>query len=111
VQLGKTKGAAVQTRVVETLMEAYFENEQDITSVEALKAAGVKAGLDEREASEWLAGDSGGKEVDLEVREAKMAGISGVPNFMVNGRYEIGGAQDPDVFLGLFERIKAAEKQ
>jgi predicted DsbA family dithiol-disulfide isomerase len=109
VQLGKSKGAATQTRVVEAIMEAYFENEQDITSTEVLKAAGVKAGLDENEVAEWLAGDAGGREVDMEVRAAKMAGISGVPNFMVNGHYEIGGAQDPDVFLDLFEKIKAAE--
>jgi predicted DsbA family dithiol-disulfide isomerase len=109
VQLGKSKGAAAQTRVVEALMEAYFEEEQDITSTEALKAAGVKAGLDQNEVAEWLAGDAGGREIDMEVQAAKMAGISGVPNFTVNGRYEIGGAQDSDVFLGLFEKIKAAE--
>lgn len=109
VQLGKKKSPAIQTRVVEALFEAYFEKEQDITSHAVLKAAGIKAGLPENEVDEWLAGDSGGKEVDAEVYDAKKQHISGVPNFTVNGKYEVGGAQDPSVFLSLFERIKASQ--
>lgn len=109
VQLGKSKSPEVQTRVVEELFEAYFEREQDITSLEVLKDAGVKAGLDENEVMEWLESDRGGKQVDEEVMEARMERITGVPNYTVNGRYEVGGAQDPQVFLGLFEKIKALE--
>jgi predicted DsbA family dithiol-disulfide isomerase len=99
----------VQTRVVEELFEAYFEKEQDITSMEVLKNAGVKAGLEEKEVMEWLNSDKGGKEVDEEVMEARMQQISGVPNFTINDRYDIGGAQDPQVFLSTFEKIKAGE--
>jgi predicted DsbA family dithiol-disulfide isomerase len=57
-----------------------------------------------------LKSDKGGDEVDVEVEEARRLGISGVPNFTINGRYEVGGAQDPGVFLRLFEKIKAGEK-
>jgi len=110
IQLGKSKSPAIQTRVVEELFSAYFENEGDITSHEVLKNAGVKAGLDEKEVNEWLESDRGGKAVDVEVDYARMNEISGVPNFTVQGKYEVGGAQDPGVFLGLFEKIKAAEE-
>lgn len=109
VQLGKTKSPAMQTKVVEALFAAYFENEQDITSIDVLKAAGVKAGLPESEVTKWLASDKGGKEVDAEVLAAQRQQITGVPNFTVNGKYEVGGAQDAAVFLSLFERIKASE--
>lgn len=109
VQLGKTKSPAVQTRVVEELFAAYFENEKDITDRQVLKAAGIGAGLDEKEVDEWLDSDKGGSEVDAEVKKAKMQFISGVPNFTVQGKYEIGGAQDPDVFLKIFSDIKAEE--
>jgi predicted DsbA family dithiol-disulfide isomerase len=109
VQLGKSKSPEVQKRVVEELYEAYFEKEQDITSLEVLKTAGVNAGLDEKEVEEWLKTDKGGKQVDEEVMEARMERITGVPNFTVNGRYEVGGAQDPQVFLSLFEKIKGLE--
>jgi len=109
IQLGKSKSPAVQTRVVEELFAAYFENEGDITSHEVLKNAGVNAGLPEEEVKEWLESDKGGKAVDEEVEQAQLNQISGVPNFTIQGKYEIGGAQDPGVFLRLFEKIKAAE--
>jgi len=111
VQLGKTKSPEEQTKVVEALFTFYFENEQDITSLAVLEAAGVKAGLEEAEVKDWLQSeaDHGGKEVDLEVLEARRKRITGVPNFTVNGLFEVGGAQDPDVFVDLFERIKANE--
>jgi predicted DsbA family dithiol-disulfide isomerase len=109
VQLGKSKSPALQTRVIEELFEDYFEKEQDITSLKVLEAAGVRAGLDEKEVKDWLESDKGGKQVDEEVMEARMQRITGVPNFTVNYRYEVGGAQDPQVFLSLFEKIKAMD--
>ena len=109
IQLGKSKSPAIQTRVVEELFSAYFENEGDITSHAVLTNAGVKAGLDEKEVKEWLASDKGGKAVDEEVEQAQQNQISGVPNFTIQGKYEVGGAQDPGVFLRLFEKIKAEQ--
>jgi predicted DsbA family dithiol-disulfide isomerase len=111
IQLGKKKSPEVQTRVVEELFKAYFENEKDITDRDVLVSAAVKAGLEEKEARDWLdsAEDHGGKEVDEEVREAQDSMINGVPNFTVQGHYEIGGAQDPEIFVKTFERIKRSE--
>jgi len=54
--------------------------------------------------------DKGGPEVDKEVEEAQMNQITGVPNFTLQGKYEVGGAQDPGVFLRLFEKIKVTEE-
>lgn len=109
IQLAKTKDEAAQTRIVEELFKAYFEEEQDITSYDVLEAAGVKAGLAEGEVKEWLAADRGGKEVDQEIAQAQAKGIRGVPNFTLQGRYEIGGAQDEEAFLEAFEKIKRLE--
>lgn len=109
VQLGKTKSPEVQTRVIEELFRAYFENEEDITSHDVLQQAGVKAGLEAEEVRAWLGSDNGGREVDREVKEAQMQGVSGVPNFTLQGKYEIGGAQDPEAFVKVFERIKQLE--
>ncbi|TID24302.1 thioredoxin-like protein [Venturia nashicola] len=111
IQLGKGKGEDVQTKVVETLFAAYFENEKDITQKDVLLEAAVKAGLDKGEAEKWLEGDDGGKEVDAEVGEAQERGISGVPHFTINGRFEIEGAQDSTAFVQLFERILKMDGQ
>ncbi|QSZ37154.1 hypothetical protein DSL72_009248 [Monilinia vaccinii-corymbosi] len=110
IQLGKTKSPAVQTKVVESLFKSYFEEDGDITSHEMLRNSAVRAGLDEKEVNAWLASDKGGVEVDKEVEAARRNSISGVPNFTIQGKYEIGGAQDSAVFLRIFEKIKEAEK-
>ncbi|KAF1931516.1 thioredoxin-like protein [Didymella exigua CBS 183.55] len=109
VQLGKTKGSKMQTRVVEELFAAYFENEKDITTQEILIESGVKAGLEEEEIKDWLDSGKGGAEVDKEVQDAREQNISGVPNFIINDRFEIGGAQEPAAFVQLFERLKKSE--
>lgn len=109
IQLGKTKSPQVQTRVIEELFAAYFENEKDITSQPILIEAGVKAGLGESEIKDWLDGGKGGPEVDKEVQDAVEQNISGVPNFVINDRFEIGGAQEPAAFVQLFERLKRQE--
>ncbi|KAF2457415.1 DSBA-like thioredoxin domain-containing protein [Lineolata rhizophorae] len=107
VQLGKTKGPDVQTKIVEALFEAYFENEKDITDEETLVSAGVKAGIEESEVKDWLKSGKGGKDVDSEVTEANSNMITGVPHFTLQDQYEVEGAQDPQAFTRLFELIKA----
>jgi predicted DsbA family dithiol-disulfide isomerase len=109
IQLGKKKGPAVQTRVIEELFADYFENERDITAQETLVEAAVRAGLDRSEATQWLEKGKGGPEVDREVQEAYAQNIHGVPNFTINDQFEIGGAQEPAAFVQLFERLKRAE--
>lgn len=70
---------------------------------------GVKAGLNETEVREWLESGKGGSDVDKEVQDAYEQNISGVPNFNINDRFEIGGAQEPEAFVQLFERLKRQE--
>ncbi|KAI1503998.1 DSBA oxidoreductase [Biscogniauxia marginata] len=109
IQLGKTKGAEAENRVVLELFRSYFEGEGDITSHDTLVAAAEKAGLDPAEARDWLASGKGGAEVDAEVREANAKGIHGVPNFTIQGKHVVDGAQDAQVFMAEFARIKEAE--
>lgn len=109
IEMAGRRGEQTQTKVVEALFAAYFENEQDITSHEVLKATAIEAGIKAQEVDGWLKGNDGGDQVDKEVTEAQMHGVSGVPNFTVQGKYEIGGAQDPEAFVQVFEKIKAFE--
>jgi predicted DsbA family dithiol-disulfide isomerase len=108
VQLAKTKSSDAENRVISTLFSSHFEEDADITSQDVLAAIGEKAGLDKAEVTEWLSQGRGGQEVDREVEEAYSRGISGVPNFTINGRYQIEGAQDVPSFLELFARAKKA---
>ena len=111
VQLGKARGGARgQDDVVSALFRLYFENDGDITSRDALVGAAAAAGLDPADARDWLDTGKGGAEVDREVEEAYAQGIHGVPNFTINEKYTVDGAQDAQVFLQYFAKIKAAEQ-
>lgn len=102
----------MQNRVVDQLFAAYFENEEDITNRDVLCARAVRAGVPEEQVRKWLeeGSDAGGDVVDREVEEARVKGVSGVPNFTLQGKYSIGGAQDPEAFVKLFEKIKEMER-
>lgn len=75
-----------------------------------LLEAGEKAGLDRAEAKSWLEEGKGGAEVDEEVEWAYAKGIRGVPHFIINDRFEVGGAQEVDAFLSEFVKAKEARE-
>jgi predicted DsbA family dithiol-disulfide isomerase len=106
IQLGKTKGSEVQDRFVMELFRDYFEGAGNITSHEMLVEVGVKAGLGWEEVKEWLETGKGGEEVDAEVQEAKSKGMRGVPRYIIQGKYEVNGAQDPQSFMEVFAKVK-----
>lgn len=110
----KEKGAGgvvggLQTRVVEQMFRAYFEEEKNITERGVLLEAGVAGGLDKGEVEKLLDSDAGGKEVDEEADGARRQFVSGVPHFMIQGKYAIEGADEPAAFLEVFGQIKEGE--
>lgn len=99
----------IQTRVVENLFRAYFEEEKNITDRAVLSEAAVQAGLDAEGVRALLESDEGGEEVDSEAAAASRQLVSGVPYFEVQGKYAIEGADEPETFLEIFERVKLDE--
>ncbi|KAK4653717.1 hypothetical protein QC762_0086490 [Podospora pseudocomata] len=108
VQLAKTKSNELENSVISALFKLHFEEDGDITSHDVLIAAGEKGGLDKAEVESWLDEGKGGPEVDKEVEEAYRDGVSGVPNFTINGKYRVEGAQDPEKLVEVLKRIKAS---
>lgn len=67
--------------------------------------AAIRSGLDKAEVKEWLGSEKDGDVVDGEVRDAKNQHITGVPNFTINEKHVLGGAQDPNQFMEIFKKI------
>lgn len=99
----------LQTRVAEQLFRAYFEEEKNITDLKVLVEAGVGAGLDREEVKKLLDEDVGAEQVDLEAKTAARRLVSGVPYISVQGKYHVEGADEPETFLEIFEKVKAEE--
>ncbi|PLB39181.1 DsbA family oxidoreductase [Aspergillus candidus] len=104
---GKADGevGGLQTRVVEALFKAYFEEEKNITDRGVLVEAAAAAGLDTAAVEKFLAGEEGGKEVDAEAEKARGQLVSGVPFFTIQDRYVVEGAEEPAAFLEIFEKV------
>ena len=104
---GATGPAGAQAAGVERLFQLYFLEGGDIGAHATLVGVAREAGMDGDLVAEMLAGDA---DVDL-VREedalARRNGVSGVPCFLIDGRYMLTGAQDPAAFHQVFEMVAA----
>jgi predicted DsbA family dithiol-disulfide isomerase len=94
-----------QTDLELALFDSYFSREEDVDDLDVLVAAAGRAGLDEELARAVVAD---GRYADA-VREEQQfwlgKGINAVPSFILDGRYLIPGAQDPEVFVAALTRL------
>jgi len=100
-------GPGVQDALKERLFLAYFTEGAAIGEAETLQRLATEVGLDEREVAAILAGDRYAEEVRADEREALELGVSGVPFFVVDGKFGMAGAQDADTILNVLERAWA----
>ena len=98
----------LQTRTAMVLFRRYFEEGEDISDAGVLTAAAAEVGLDAAAIARLLAGDTDRDAVRGEARAAAELGISGVPTFIVGGRYAVSGAQPPEVWSRLLGELDAA---
>lgn len=94
-----------QTELELALFESYFSREENVNEPEMLVAAAGRAGLDEVQAGAIL---NDGRYVDTVREEQRFwlsKGIHAVPSFILDQRYLIPGAQDPEVFVTALRRL------
>ena len=60
-----------------------------------------------RRRASFLDGDAGLAELQAELAAAAEAGITAVPTYVIDRRWAIPGAQDPDVFVQVLRRLAA----
>ncbi len=89
--------------IVEALFRAYFIDGLDIGDIEALAEIAARAALDHGATRAYLAGEAGAQEVLAEEDRARRLGIHAVPCFVLERGYAIAGAQEPEIFLPLFD--------
>jgi len=94
-----------QTGLKKALFEAYFGEAQDVSDHEVLASCVEAAGLDVSEARDVLASDQYAQTVREDEAVYQQAGVSAVPAFVVNNRYLISGAQEPETLIKAFREI------
>jgi len=99
-------GAKAQDAVVDRLFVGYFTEGADIGDTDTLAALAGDAGLEIDPARRFLASEQGRETVMEDLSLAYKMGITGVPCFILEGKYALPGAHEPEAFQPLFDLAK-----
>ena len=100
-----------QTPMKLALFDAYFGKGLSVDNHEVLLDAAEQAGLDRTLAAELLLSDEYSEQVREEEQQYQQAGVSSVPAFVINQKYLISGAQEPDSLAEALRDIAAETAQ
>ena len=95
----------VQDEMAERLFQLYFMEGGDLTDKEVLADNAEKAGMEREVVETLLAGDADKDAVKNEIATASQMGVTGVPCFIVDGKYAVMGAQQPEVIAGAIDKV------
>lgn len=98
IQLAKQHGLG--DAIEERLFRAYFTEGRDTSDHATLLELGTEIGLEATAVEQLLNSNQFADAVNRDVYEAQQVGARGVPFFVLNRRYAVSGAQQPETFLG-----------
>jgi predicted DsbA family dithiol-disulfide isomerase len=93
-----------KVQMIDALYKAYFEDGQDIGDRAVLERIGKAVGIDESTLNR-LNGEDYRREVTTEYEQALSLGVTGVPFFVLDGKYTFSGAQPPATIIRLFKQV------
>jgi len=99
---------SIQDDVKERFLRAYFTELEPIGDREALARVAVDAGLPADDVNDVLATDRYADDVRADENQAAAYGITGVPFFVLDGKFGVSGAQSSDVLLQALRQAWAA---
>jgi predicted DsbA family dithiol-disulfide isomerase len=102
-------GEAVQNKLVRRLFQLNFEEGINIGDHAVLVEAAREAGMDASVVASLLPTDADVEAVRMEIATASRMGISGVPCFLIEGKYAVMGAQDAGTLADAIRQVAAAK--
>ncbi len=97
----------LQDEVVERLFRAYFIEGRDLTKSETLVQIAEDAGMESDLVEQLLETDSDMQKTKDQIARAQEMGVTGVPCFIIDGRFALAGAEKPET---LAAAIRHAEE-
>jgi predicted DsbA family dithiol-disulfide isomerase len=102
---GQPESPVAQDAVKERLLKAYFTDGLDIGDPDVLADCAAEIGFDRDRIVDFLDSDRGVAEVAGDLRFAHENGITAVPTYVIDGRWAIPGAQDPETFAQVLRKM------
>lgn len=99
----------LQTELKLALFTAYFSQRQDVSDIDVLCNIAAGAGLSAEEARKILADGRYARAVREEEQLWLDRDVHAVPSFLFNGRFQVPGAQQPETFIRVLDRLAEAE--
>jgi len=103
----KTQGRQLDMK--ERLLAAYFEEGRHVGRIDDLADLAEEIGLDRAEVVEALKSEQFVADVQADKDQAIAYGITGVPFFVIDGKFGVSGAQDPSVFVDVLQKAASGE--
>ena len=102
-----TAGPGAQDAMKERLLKAYFIDGQNVGRAEPLADLASELGYDRETVLTMLESDVGVEELEADLALAYELGITAVPTYVIDGRWSIPGAQDPETFKTVLTNLAA----
>jgi predicted DsbA family dithiol-disulfide isomerase len=105
----ETKGPETADNIVKSLYKQYFEEERHPSSNETLLRAAMDAGIDEKEAKEFIEDrNEGMAEVKMLIRDQVSNQVDSVPRIKFEGKrrdHELEGAKEVDEYVATLNKV------
>lgn len=93
------------------LFDAHFQQRRNVSDPAVLGDVAESIGIDRVSAAAAIDNAVLGQQVLEEQRMAYDMNVTGVPAMVVNGKYMIPGAQDPETYASALRRVIAREAE
>jgi predicted DsbA family dithiol-disulfide isomerase len=100
-----TEGPEAQARLKTGLLRAHFQQRRNVSDREVLLAIAEAEGFDRAAAAEALDDEALAIATRMEEKRGLEMGINSVPSFILNGRYLVPGAQEPEVYAAALRKV------
>ena len=98
------KAHGKQSEMKERLLAAYFVEGQHVGQMNSLADLAAEVGLDRADVTRSLEQGEYADAVEADVQQAAEYGISGVPFYVIDGKFGISGAQSPETFAAALKQ-------
>ena len=93
-----------QSEMKERLLAAYFVNGEHVGDLGTLSALAADVGLDAADVLRSLEAGEYAAAVAADIAQAEVFGISGVPFYVIDGKFGISGAQSAEMFAAALQQ-------
>ncbi len=109
MQLAERRGRDA-SQLADNIMKRFFEDGEDISDRDVLVSQGEISGLKAADIHKVLDDESTRQMVLSQEAQVRKGGVTGVPDFLINKRLFVTGAQSTGVLVNVFDRAMFGEE-